>query len=254
MQTPDSTEVLTLRAAHVAVLAVIILLSSCFLGIIAVGQDHGFSTPEETIRFFIECLKDADYERALRACAAEEMAENYDYEAMIERIGIMSPMSRYMPSEYGLYTVYNRHAQEYHIFHQLSWMVLSAVLPEEYSDFLNMYPVQEPTVDFDNIVSDMNPERITSLEIVQIGRSYLLNSERHQEYIAQEADIYGASAATSRAVLYDIDGKFYVGGIELLQYNGKWLISELSDPLIDQSPNGALIKVKSVSEFQAMLE
>ena len=203
--------------------------------------------------FFVECVKAEDYDCALSACAIDEIADGFDYEAMAKWLRILSPTSRYLPSEYGLFAAFNRHSLEYLILWQLSWMALSVVLPPEYGALLEMRILLDSTVDFDDVVSDMDPATMLRLEIVEIGRSHLLDTERNEEYLAQQADIYAAQAATSRAVLYEIDGEYYVGGVQLLQYGGNWLITSLQDPLINQPSTGVLIRVNGPSEFDVLL-
>ncbi len=240
-------------AARVRVV-VLALLALCAFGRTSWGTSEPFSTPESTITFFIECVKAEDYDCALSACALDEIANGFDYEAMSKWLRILSPTSRYLPSEYGLFAAFNRHSLEYHILWQLSWMALSVVLPPEYGAFLEMRILLDSTVDFDNVVADMDPAKMLRLEIVEIGRSHLLDTERNEEYLTQQAQVYGAEAATSKAVLYEIDGEYYVGGVQLLQYDGKWLITTLHDPLINQPSTGVLIRVNGPSEFETLLK
>jgi len=240
------------NAARAGVMAIILLLP-CFASQSAISTSQLFSTPESAIMFFVECVKAEDYDCALSACAIDEIADGFDYEAMAKWLRILSPTSRYLPSEYGLFAAFNRHSLEYLILWQLSWMALSVVLPPEYGALLEMRILLDSTVDFDDVVSDMDPATMLRLEIVEIGRSHLLDTERNEEYLAQQADIYAAQAATSRAVLYEIDGEYYVGGVQLLQYGGNWLITSLQDPLINQPSTGVLIRVNGPSEFDVLL-
>jgi len=230
-----------------------ILLALCFWAGAAFGASEPFSTPESAITFFIDCVKAENYDCALRACAVEQIADGFDYEGLIKWLRVMSPSSQYLPSEYGLFAAHNRHAVEYFILHQLSWMTLSMVLPPEYESYLSMRMLVDSTINFDRVVADMNPQRIQRLEIAEIGRSHLLDNERHEQYLEQQAEVYGAQAATSRAVLYELDGSLFVGGFQLLQYDGNWLIAALHDILISQPGTGTLIKVSSPSEFEALL-
>lgn len=234
--------------------AATVLLLVCLFGVASAGASQAFPTPESAITYFIEHVKAEDYDGALHACAVNEIATRYDYEALIQSVRALFPTLRYLPSEYGLFVANNRRAVEYQILQQLSWIALSVALPAEYEDFLQMRTLLDTAIDFDHIVGDMNPQKLFKIEIVEIEKSQLLESERHLEYLARQAQIYGADAATSRAVLYEIDGTYYVGGFQLLRYDGEWLISALTDILIDQPASGALLKVSGPAEFEAMLE
>jgi len=242
-----------LTRAEGAVAATVLLLV-CLFGVAPAGASQSFPTPESAITSFIERVKAEDYDGALDACAVNEIATRYDYEALIKSVGALFPTLRYLPPEYGLFVANNRRAVECQILQQLSWIALSVALPAEYEDFLKMRTLLDSAIDFDHVVADMNPEKLLRINIIKIGTSHLLDSERHQEYLARQARIYGADVATSRAVLYEIDGGYYVGGFQFFRYDGEWLISALSDILIDQPASGALLKVSGPAEFEAMLE
>jgi len=230
-----------------------ILLASALVGISAMGASGHFEEPEDAIRHFAACVKAEDYDAAFTACAVDEIAEGFDYEAMITWLRAMTPTTQYLPSEYSLFAVRNRHAVEYSILQQLSWMALSVVLPPEYDGFLTMQILTDGTVDLDDVVTDMNPSKFRDLEIVDIRASHLLNNGRNAQNLIRQAAVYGADSATSRSVLYKVDGEYFVGGFQLMQYDGGWLITSLSEPLIGQSTVGVLIQVSSPEEFEEML-
>lgn len=230
-----------------------ILLASLLVGISAMGASGRFDQPEDAIRHFLACATAEEYECALRACAVDEIAERFDYEAMIAWLRAIVPSTQYLPSEYTLFAARNRHAVEYFILQQLSWMALSVVLPPKYNGFLTMHILTDSTVDLDDVVTDMNPTRFRTLEIVDIRSSHLLNSEGNMQNLVRQAGIYGADSSTSRSVLYKVDSEYFVGGFQLMQYDGGWLITSLSDPLIEQSAYGILIQVSSPEEFEEML-
>lgn len=244
----------------------IILVALCLMGLssavhgqtaeeridkLEVGASKNFHTPEAAIEYFIQCVNNKDYDCALRACAADKIAAGYDYEAMTNRLRMMQPMG-YLPSEYAMYAMYNKRWAELQILRQLSWMTFSVILPEKYEAFLEGQAVFN--IDFGGVVDDMNPEKMQEIEIVEIGKSDLLDEERTQENFEGQAKIWGAQHMTMRSVLYDIGGEYYVGGFQLLEYNRSWLINALSDVLTGQSPLGALTHVNSKAAFRAMLK
>ena len=122
-----------------------------------------FATPEAAIEYFIDRVKAGDYESALNACASEEIALHYDYQAMIEKNKAISASSpSFMPGEYGMYAAYNEAYAEQRILSQLRFMALSAVLPDEYADYMQGTPVTESSssIDFDRVTEDMDPHRV----------------------------------------------------------------------------------------------
>lgn len=243
--------------ATTILLAIVIVLM--FTGVFSVNAissepSISFKTPEDAINYFIECVKNEDIDGALRACAAEEIAQGFDYEAMIKRIACLMPTIEYLPSEYDMFLDYNRLSTKSRILRQLAWMTFSITLPEEYDAFLDMSPIMGQDIDLDKVVDDMNPEILKDIEIVEIDESGYLHTDQHQNNLKRDAEVYGADDATSRAVLYEVDGKYYVGGFALYEYDGRWLIARLNEVLINQPVMGTLIKVESKSEFQDMLK
>ena len=238
----------------VRIVGTLLVLAIAYLGSTAFGAAEAFPTPEAAATFFLENVKAEDYDRALEACAVDEQVHGFNYEAYIEWLRVLVPTSMYLPSEYPLFATATRHAIEQRIFQQLSWMALSVVLPPEYGPFLQMRTVLDSTIDFDRVVEDMDPSRFLWIEIVQFGQSSILTGERHVAYLAQLAEIHGAEAATSRAVLYEIDGEYFAGGFQFLQYEGRWLISSLQDALISQPATGALLPLEDAAAFAALLD
>jgi hypothetical protein len=244
------------RKANVAaiVLAAVCVLLAAALALTMLGVTDAvfaprktFSTPEDAIRYFTERVQAGDYEGALKACAAGEIAQNYDYEAMIKRLKMMGYYTpSFMPGGYGLYAAYNEAAVKQQILSQLRFMALSVVLPDEYAEYLQGSQIIEDSgsIDFDSVVEDMDPEVFLGLKIADIGQSALADNDANADNLDAMANIYGAEEMAARDVLYEIDGDYYAGGFTLLQYNGSWLICQLGDPLIGQPATGALIPLK----------
>jgi ABC-type sugar transport system substrate-binding protein len=216
-------------------------------------QQKNFDTPEDAIRYFISCAKDGDYESALFACPIEQVANNFDYQAFVDRSQVISPGLQYLPSEYDMYEAYNENSLEYALMQQLSYMAMSVSLPEEYASILDGYTLSEYDVDFGDAVENMDPEKFFNIEIVEISESASLKDDTYQDVVETQAEIYGADKETFRAVLYMINGDYYVGGFTLLQYGESWLILSLNDATIGQSVYGTLIPVEGESEFSDIL-
>jgi ABC-type sugar transport system substrate-binding protein len=254
------------RKAGKASMAVILLGALCVLLAVALTltllgvtdavfspQPKGFETPEDAIEYFISHVKAGDYEGAMAACAVDEVAQNYDYEAMLKRIEAMIPSMPYLPAEYELYGAFNEASMKNQIMRQLAYMAFSVTLPEEYGGWLSGTPLYGDSVDFDDVVKDMDPEEFFAIEVVKIGEADLADNANNRDNMEKQAEIYGAADMVSRDVLYDADGDYYAGGVTLLEYDGGWLIFSLNDPLLSQSVYGALIPVANESEFDSLL-
>lgn len=237
------------------VLAVLLVLS--LTGVFggageAFAASKSFSTPEDAITYFVDCMTAGDWEGALSACAVDEIAENYDYEAMVERMQALLPPFQCLPSEYQEYVAYNRASVRTGLLRQMAWLTFSVTLPDKYDTLIQYGPLMAGD-EFSNVVEDMNPAPLRELEMIRIDSHSLLNSPQNEENYEKQAAVYGADAQTSRVVLYKSGETYYVGGFMLLQYNGEWRIYELYDYLAGISSSGALIKVENEDEFEYRL-
>jgi hypothetical protein len=242
------------------VLAVALALS--FLGVFggAAGAfgtaSKGFGTPEEAINYFVERLKNNDFDGALAACAIDEMARNYDYIAFAERIGAIQPIGNsYLPSEYSLYVEYNRHMLAERIMTQIaSCIAACSGLPEEYYGLLNgkTMPLQDRELP-DDLIEKLDPANIKDVELLDIGKSDKHDTKQNRDNQKKQAKIFGADDIQFRSVLYGYDGDYYMGGFTLIEYGGKWYIQNMMDPLAGIPYNGLPIKLSGKEEFESML-
>ena len=237
------------------VLAVLLVLS--LTGVLggasgAFAASQSFSTPEDAIECFVDHMTAGEWEGALSACAVNEIAQNYDYQAMVERIQALMPNIQCLPSEYEEYTGYNRASMSASLLRQMTWLTFSVTLPDEYDGFLEYMSIYEG-IDFDDVVEDMDPAPVSGLELVRIDSHKMLESSQNEENYERQAAVYGADEQTSRVVLYEYDGDYYAGGFTLLRYNGRWLILGLNDPLAGIPVTGALIRLDDEDAFEDML-
>ena len=243
-------------------LAVLLVLSlTGVIGAASAGTaSKKFSTPEDAIKYFVEHMTAGDWDGALKACAINEIAENYDYEFMMERLNALDPKLMCLPVEYKEFVEYNRASVRAMLLKQMAWLTFSVTLPEKYEEFIEMSPIgyvvsstnEEDIID--DVVGDMDPAAIAGLKLKRIDSHELLTSSQNEKAYDTFAETYDADSQTSRVVLYEYDGDYYVGGFMLLEYNGHWLISELGEWLIGSPRTGALVEVAGEDEYEKMLE
>ncbi len=198
---------------------------------------ESFSTPEDAIKYFVERLAAGDYEGALSACSINEIAKGYNYKAGVEQRQFIEPIrgESYLPSEYELYVTSNANRLEERILKQMACFTVSFNLPEEFNflvlgiDSRKLKNGQTP----DDLIKLLDPAKISGLVLVDIGKLKGHDSELFGEMRKKWAEIFGADDIQSREVLYQYNGKFYVGGISVIEYGGRWLIQNMSD-----SPEG----------------
>lgn len=143
-----------------------------------------FAEPDDVIEYYVECLKNMDYEGALKACAVCEMAAGFDFEERIERLKAIDSIfsSRLMPSEYEEYAYWNELniAGEYvfRMMHSIaSLSVLSGISEYDITDTENVavkfltdaQPIIQPDRDMiTGLIKDLQPVDLTDLEILEI--------------------------------------------------------------------------------------
>jgi len=241
------------------VLAIALVLS--LTGVIAISGAAGaasksFSSPEDAIEYFVERMKNGDWQGALSACAIDEMARGFDYEAQAERLKVLIPIvTSYMPSEYKQYVEYNKCLLTQRIMMQMASVTASANLSEENYGLINGTPtVLEDGNMPHGLMEELDPENIKSVELIDIGQHRLHDSQVNRENQRKQAKIYSADDLQFRAVLYKFKGDYYIGGFTLIEYGGRWLIQNMSDPLAGIPAYGTPVKVADESEFYEMLE
>lgn len=243
---------LLLGILSVLLAVMLILTTTGVAGAIFAPQQRTFKDPEDAIRFLISHVKANDYNGALSACAIQKAAQNYDFQAYMDWQKFFSPISQELPSKYGLYEADNEAALKRLIMKQLTMMALSVTMPSKYAGALSGQPVID-SADLSDVADYVNPEKFFGIEIIQVGTPKVLGGEQGQKSMKVLAKTYGADEATSRAVLYKVNGDYYTGGVILLRYGEGWTIFSLVDARIGQPNTGALMRVDGESDFRDIL-
>lgn len=222
----------------------------------ATAASKSFGTPEDAINYFVDRLKTGDFDGALSACAIGEMAEGFDYKAYAERLNMLMYLGvSYLPSEYEQYVGYNSSKFEQQILMQMVCFTTSFNLSEENSGLIegqNMM-LQDGKLP-DGLIEQLDPAKLNGLELVDIGKARMHDDQRNRENQKKQAKVYGADDVQFRTVLYKYDGNYYIGGFTVIEYGGRWLIQNMSDPLAGIPSFGTPIPVADRSWYEDMLE
>ena len=89
------------------------------------------------------------------------------------------------------------------------------------------------------------------MEIAEHERS---NDDNNREYEKRIAKMYSADDYTTRAVLYEFDGDYYIGGFALIEFESGWQIFSLSNPMAGIPPTGNLELLDDEDDFEDRLE
>ncbi len=221
----------------------------------AAFASQSFSTPEEAIESFVGYLKAGDYDGALGTCAVGNMASGFDYQYTAKRLMTLLPVATSnMPSEYPQYVLYNRHKAARELLMQMICFSVSFHISDESRGLIDGMPVTLENGEFpDGLIEQLDPLAISSLEIVDIAKTSMHDDELNRENQKKQAKVYGADDVQFRSVLYELDGGYYVGGFTVIEFNGRWQIQNMSDPIVGISAFGTPIPVSDKSEFENLL-
>lgn len=215
--------------------------------------EQSFSTPEEAIESFIAGIRENDLYMALSACAINDYAEDFDFEAQAERLGVIMPMTGMAPSESDLYEDINKITQTNYLCNQIKMFCYSFGLGADV-DMAGTTQITDAQ-EAEAFADAVDPERLERLEIASIDEPSpdLLYSEANQRNFDTQAQIHGADEQTERVVLYDLDGTLYGGGFQLLRYGKAWKVSAMTSNLAGMSPYGAVVPITE-KEYRQITE
>lgn len=197
-------------------------------------EGNGYDTPEEAAEAYLIALRDQDMDAMLSTFAIESYIENYDLNAMVERLQAYTPyMEVPFPNSIPYTKELNLEARRSSITHSISnqYQFFNELLKDFYygqTIVLHDYPdlvddMEEATEDYIfedlEITGSMDPEDI-------IG---LYEEERNQENIAKQAKVFGAKAdeVANVVITFEADGEEYVFCPQLVEYDGRWYIQSL---------------------------
>lgn len=234
------------------------LLSLSFLlgmgATIATAQDsvdESFETPEEAITFYMQAFAENDIAKIMQSLAVDEMSENFNFEAYVNRLQVLNIQSP-APSEYEFYVEINRAQFTSQILLQtrnLAYGLLATEKSLVEGQVLLLEPEQ-----FAMFATEVNPERLAELEVVEIGLPFpeFSLTERAQEIWSAQAGMYGADELTERVVLFLFEDEYYFTGFNVLRYGDNWKISFASSVIAGSSALGGPTPT-TLEEFQDMI-
>jgi hypothetical protein len=214
-----------------------------------------FATPEDAINYFADCLAKGDFHGALAACAVDEMARGFDYKAYVERIRTILPVATsFIPSEYEQYIEFNKVRLTQQIMTQMVCFTISLNLPEGYGGIVNGTTIALQGEEFpDDLMDVFDPSSISGLEVVDIAKAGMHDKEVNRQNQKKMAKPFGADDEQFRTVLYKCGGNYYIGGFTVMEYGGRWLIQNMSDPLAGIPALGTPLRVSGEEEFRELL-
>jgi hypothetical protein len=208
-----------------------------------------FAAPEDAIRQYMNGVAANDADQILQACGIDEVASKFQWEAWAERLQAILPWSKLAPSQYPLYATENQYARAADILLQvrnLAYGLLSS-LP---TDGTTVAPVTKDQVE--KYAREVDPSLLAGLKVLEVKFpiAHLAGDARTLSTFAAQARVYGADEMTERLALFELNGKTYEVGFQLLRYGSSWIVLSQSSALSGLDSTG-VAKPISQSDFDA---
>lgn len=216
------------------------LLAGAVLGAPVAAQDASpsGSSPEGTVRIFLDGLRDRDLETLMRVSAANAMAEQVDFPAYVERLQAWIPFQAPAPATDPLLIDLNR-AQV--LTQQLGQtrMLIYGLLTDVALDGLPVTPADAAWAE--DFMRQLDLDRLAGLEVGDIvpPDPELMAGERYRDVMARQAAIHGADEMTERVATVSLDGRDWLVGFTLMRYGDVWLISSQTSAIAGLPVTGA---------------
>ena len=180
------------------------------------------ATPEDAVHQYLTSFASNNAGQLLDACAIEEVAAHYQFEAQATRLQAIMPNQFLLPTSYAFYAGLDKFGQAYVNFNQVRGLALS---------LLTSQPVDQPIVPVtadqaQQYVKSADPSQLAGLKVVEIkfpSAKFAADSKTLANFAAQ-AKVYGADELTERLALVAWNGKDYAVGFTLVRYGSDWKV------------------------------
>lgn len=218
-----------------------VLLAALLLTASALGEEApapGYATPEAAVEAFCAAFTAGDFDGAMAACCAREMADGFDLPANVDRVGAFMPYTYPAPAASETYRDLNYAGFLGALASQYK-MLCYGFFVTDGMDGHNIAPADAVYAEaFQEAVDPANLARLTLVR-VDPPRKDALESAENVKTFDKEARGYGAAEKTERIVLWELDGRYFVSGFTLYRYEGGWKIAGLVSSLAGVNIFGA---------------
>jgi hypothetical protein len=220
----------------------LLLLSAAFCAAAEKKATVIHDTPEGCIRELIESLKANDYNRMIALSMADEPAMKFNFEMYAKRLHSLVPSSP-APAQYPLYEAINRAEMRAQYLRQIRFICYGLLTgSDEYTQTV-IDSNGEKSEAFSGMV---DPSKLSVLELVEIRKNGLVESERYKKNSFIQAKCFGSTDATDRTVIVRVDAKKYVIGVHLLQFGSNWKIDTFVS-YIDNTPALGVVPIPDLA-------
>lgn len=218
--------VVTFAAAVVAAIAVVGLVA-VWLGTPARPAaspepvERGFDTPQAAAAYVYDHIAAGDFAGAGEAFATTSAVEGYSFEAYTEWMKgatavAMLPADRFRAIDVGM-----REGQVARALRTTAWCL---ALPDQ--DVLRTMPVADRAA-ADRAAADLDTSRLAGLKVVRADVLWRDDDGARAAQVRHfHATLWGATDYQEVGVLLDTPSGAVMGGVELLEYRGRWYVHD----------------------------
>jgi len=196
-------------------LTLIILFCSCSSESQSVQAD--FSSPESTIAYFVESVRQNDLDMAVKAFSVEELPQNLNFDSyMREFRETIFENSSYYPSEFTSINKYLVIRNAYDLFRRIIFELNNEDLRSMFSD-ITKFNNNELIEQYENAFEDM---KLSDISIASLEKS----QSHDEEYTGKIANAFGAGDAMIFDVVLQLNDKKAGYYMIMLKYGDVWKI------------------------------
>ena len=197
-------------------------------------EGNGFNNAEEAVTFYLEGLKNMDFEQMLGAFAWETQIKHYSLETRYKMMRSYSPVVGWarLPSSNGFIFSANVSSLRASIVNEIYTSVEAYIFGDTYPDRPISFKTDEEVVAFlqkmkmnastqlDKL-SKLSNIRFVSPDSVTNNK---FSSENNQKSIARAIAMYGADEITNIVAIADVDDETLICSPTVARYGNKWYI------------------------------
>ncbi len=225
-----------------------------------VSAANSFDAPEDLLVYFVDCLKNADFESAINAFAHQEKAKYFDFEWSLKTYrNLTTNMNEFYP-DFEAYKPLTE--MGYLPTSQINTMVLflltehprgAYMLMQYKNDMLNGIDIwTDEQITIDEYKQRMNPARFESLSLEEIYRAPVDRTLRSYLSTIRRSFAYGFIDSREYILLVSFEGEQYLLGATLCLFPEGWKIWSLSANEFNHvvnAPTGGFIRADEADEL-----
>jgi hypothetical protein len=202
------------------------------------------ATPEGAVEIYLDAFKARDLDTLLDVSAAEEIGEQVDFVAYVDRIRAWLPFQAPAPATDPFLVDLNRMQQAAQLLGQTR-MLTYGLLTDVQLDGATVAPVDAAWAEA--FMAQLDLSRLDGLEVGEIALPdpEIMGSDRYQEVMATQAAVYGADEMTERVATVSLEGQDWLVGFTLMRFGDAWQVSSQTSVIAGLPVTGVPVPVES---------